>query len=166
MARQTRSKKIDFTRWTNNNNSANAFGAGTVASTFFASSTTVAQTILRTRGNLVAYADGAPVSGALAIISLGLCLVPEGTGTTVLWSPFTDAEAPWFWHTTFHLGYEEMVTDVIDASGLTVFREMIDSKAMRVLRPDTEVQFVAENTTVLGALTVNVSVGIRMLLGT
>jgi len=120
------------------------------------------ETLMRTRGNLLGYGDGALVTGALALISVGFAIVPEGTGTTVLWSPFIDSDAPWFWYTSFHLGYEEYVTDVIDSPVLGGYREVIDSKAMRRIR-NSEIQVVVENTTVGGALTMNMGITGRFL---
>ncbi len=89
-------------------------------------------------------------------------MVPEGTGSTVLWSPLTDADAPWFYYSTFFLGYEEYVVDVIDSPVLTAYREIIDSKAMRRVR-NQEVQLVVENTTIAGAVSVNIVAAGRML---
>ncbi len=120
------------------------------------------ETVMRTRGEMLVNIDATQAPGGRAQISLGLILVPEGTGTTVLWSPFTDDDAPWFWYWTGMLGYEEMVTDVIDIPGLTSVRETIDSKSMRILR-NQEIQLVAENTTISSAVSVNFDVVGRIL---
>ncbi len=120
---------------------------------------------MRTRGNFVCYVDGTEAPGVSAVISAGFLVVPEGTGTTVISEPFGDANAPWFWHTQFVVGYEEMVTDVVDIAGLPVYRETVDSKAMRRIRSDQEIQFVVTNTTLIAALSVNLSLDGRMLLG-
>ena len=92
-------------------------------------------------------------------------VVPDGTGATVLTEPFGDSNADWFYYNEFVLGYEEMVIDVVDVPGITSFREMIDVKAMRIGVPDTEIQIVMTNTTLLGAATVNLNLGGRFLLG-
>ncbi len=112
------------------------------------------ETVMRTRGELLVNVDGAQAPGGRAQISAGMVLVPEGTGTTVLWSPFTDDDAPWFWYWTGVLGYEEMVTDVIDVPGLTSVREVVDNKSMRIVR-NQEIQLVIENTTIASAVSVN-----------
>ena len=112
------------------------------------------ETIMRTRGNLLCYLDGAGAGGESVFVSVGLILVPEGTGSTVLWSPFTDGDVPWFWLETFQLGYEERVVDVIDIPWASAFRSVIDSKAMRRVR-NQEVQMVVENTTAGGAEAIN-----------
>ncbi len=54
------------------------------------------------------------------------------------------------------------MTDVIDAPGVSSFRQVIDSKAMRRVR-NQEVQMVVENATALAAGTVNVGVNGRFL---
>jgi len=120
---------------------------------------------MRARGNLLAFADTTQAPGGLIDVAVGMVLVPEGTGTTVLWSPITDAIAPWFFYSRFHLGYEEMVTDVVDVPIATGYREAIDSKAMRKIRPDLEIQFVVEQATIATAMAVNVRVAGRFLLG-
>ncbi len=164
MPRRRSGKKIDFVHWTG---FAALFGgqaAGTIGVSIFAA-LHEPETLLRLRGNMIAWVDGSLAPGVNAHIGVGFILVPEGTGSTVLWSPISDSNAPWFWYTKFFVGYEEMVTDVIDVPLLTAYRETIDSKAMRRARADVEVQLVLENVTVNGALSVNASVVGRVLLG-
>jgi len=141
-----------------------ALAAGS-AGVLLVAADTIRDTIMRTRGNLCAWIDGLETPAVAVRVSVGMIVVPEGTAATVLWAPFTDETAPWFYHTEFTLGYEEMVTDVIDVPGISSYREVIDSKAMRIADPDTEVQLVVENTTITGAASVNVSVSGRFLLG-
>ena len=160
MARR-RGGRAPNVHWTGFGASALSFAAGTVASTLSVAAHGT-ETLMRTRGSLVGFGDGALVTGAMAIISVGFILVPEGSGTTVTWSPRTDRDAPWFYWTSFVLAYEEYVTDVIWSSQTSEYREVIDSKAMRVQR-NQEVQFVAENTTLGGAMTVNLAVEGRFL---
>ncbi len=164
MAVRRRQRKIDQTRWVNSSFIFGAFSAGTVAATVLAAQSSN-DTILRTRGILRAWLDSTQAPGVGVDVAVGMCVVPDGPGTTVLWSPVTDANAPWFWYTRFTLAYEEMVTDVIDVPGMTSFTEVIDSKAMRKIPPDSEVQVVAENVTLLAAGSINVCSGSRMLLG-
>jgi len=164
MARRRSGKKIDSLRWIGFSTQFFAQAAGSAAATVLAA-TTVPDTIMRTRGTVLTFGDGT-LSPPLAVdIALGMAVVPEGTGSTVLWSPITDANAPWFWYTRFTIGYEEQVTDVIAASEIVAYRQEIDSKAMRRAAPDTEVQLVIENVTIAGALNVNASVTGRFLVG-
>ncbi len=164
MARRRSGKKIDNLRWIGVFQGFLGQAAGASAVTAL-SATTMPDTIMRTRGTLTGWIDALQAPAVAARVSVGLIVVPEGTGTTVLWSPFADTNAPWFWFTSFVLGYEEYVTDVVDCPGLTSYREIVDSKAMRRSPPDTEVQLVIENTTFAGAVGVNVQWAGRILIG-
>ncbi len=120
---------------------------------------------MRTRGEILVYLDSAQSPGAAVLISMGLVLVPEGQGTTVIWDPFSDSEAPWFWYHEVTIAYEEAVTDVIAVQGAMYARIPVDSKAMRKANVDEEVQMVVTNTTALTARAVNIIGGLRFLLG-
>jgi len=122
-------------------------------------------TIMRTRGEVLVYVDSTQAPAGLALVSMGLILVPEGTGTTVLWDPFADANAPWFWYQETFLGYEEAVTDVIANQQIMAHRIVVDSKAMRIANGDEEVQFVVTNTTINGARVINAAAAFRFLIG-
>jgi len=137
-----------------------------MAATYLASQSSK-DTILRTRGMHTTWLDATSAPGVSVTVGIGLILVPDGTGTTVLWSPLTDPNAPWFVFDAFTLAYEEKVTDVISVSGLDMFRSVVDSKAMRKIPPDTEIQCVVENATTSGASAgvINQTAQYRMLLG-
>ncbi len=165
MARRRSGKKIDFVHWT-------ASGPHTAASLAAGSQGVQAstalhlpETIMRTRGEWTARFEGAQAGGAGVQVTAGLILVPEGTGTTVLWSPLTDSEAPWFWWDTMNLTYEEYVTDVIWASNVADGRRVVDSKAMRIVK-NMEMQFVVENTTTGNAASIACTGMFRILSGT
>ena len=155
-------KKIDTVHWTYGSWSFSQ-GAGTSAVNVF-SAQHLPETLLRTRGEYVSFVDGVQAPNSLLGIGVGLIQVPEGTGTTVLWSPISDGDAPWIWVDYAILGYEEMVTDVIDIPGLTSVRRVIDSKAMRKIR-NTEIQCVVENATIQNAANVRIEGQVRMLAG-
>ncbi len=162
MAHRSSGRRADL-RWSLGAATFNALTAGTNSSTIVTSGIT-SQTIMRVRGSLLAYLDATHAPGQAVRIGVGFILAQGGAGTTVLSSPLTDGDAPWFWYETFSLGYEEMVTDVVDVPGATAYRATIDSKAMRVLRPDQEVQCVVENQTIQTASAVNVFVDARFLI--
>ena len=164
MARRRSGKKIDFVHWTGFQELFAALAAGTSAVTAFAAQHDP-ETLLRLRGHLFACINGVQVPAGWVQFAIGMILVPEGTGSTVLWSPATDDDAPWIWYEIFTLRYQEMVTDVIDVPGGTAFRAVIDSKSMRIIR-NQEVQLVIENVTIGTAMSVNVSVTGRGLFGT
>ena len=156
-------KKIDTVHWTYAGWTFAAQAAGTVATTLFVAQH-LPETLMRIRGEVCTYLDGLTAPGKQVDIGIGIIQVPEGTGTTVLWSPITDGDAPWIWVDYACIGYEEYVTDVIDAPGLFVSRRVIDNKSMRKLR-NTEVQVVLENATGIGAGAVNLVGNLRMLAG-
>ena len=156
-------KKIDTVHWTYGSFSALALAAGTVAVNAFPAQH-LPETLLRTRGEWVAYPDAVQTPGKLVAVGIGLIQVPEGTDTTVLWSPITDGDAPWIWVDYAMIGYEELVTDVVDVPALSGVRRIIDSKAMRKIR-NTELQIVIENATVGVAASVNVAGQFRTLSG-
>jgi len=169
MANRSRSRRpgktIDNLRWSGGSAVAvQGLSAGSSAVNVLAAGVP-RETIMRTRGEVLVFVDGTQAPAGLAIISMGLVLVPEGQGTTVIWDPFGDTEAPWFWYQETFIGYEEAVTDVIDVPGITSHRIIVDSKAMRRANVDEEVQFVVTNTTATSARTVNVAAGFRFLLG-
>ncbi len=156
-------KKIQTVHWTYGSFSALAFNAGTVAINVF-SAQHLPETLMRTRGEWIATVDGATGPSKLAAVGIGLIQVPEGTGTTVLWSPITDGDAPWIWADYAIIGHEEAVVDVIGVQVLLGVRRVIDSKAMRKLR-NTELQIVIENASINSTVTMQVAGNIRSLFG-
>jgi len=162
-----RGKKIDTVHWSGFTGVATALSAGTLG-IIVATGLHTPETILRTRGTVVATLDGAQPPGVGVNIGIGMHLVQQGVGSGVSTSPLTDPDANWFFYTSFALLYEEMVIDVISAQIASAYREVIDSKAMRKLPQSTDVQMVIENATITGLLagTVNVFVDGRVLSGT
>ena len=156
-------KRIDTVHWAGVNWSALGFAAGTIAVNVGVAQH-LPETLMRFRGRWGAQVGGQLGPASLAEISCGLIQVPEGTGTTVLWSPFTDDDAPWIWWDTTFVGNEESVTDVIAVQSILGAQYSIDSKAMRKLR-NTELQVVIENTTINGAVNVDVYGSGRVLAG-
>ncbi len=96
MARRRSGKKIDFLHWTHGNGVNTGLAAGTTASTLIAAQH-LPETLMRTRGNLLCTTSGVQAPAKSVFVAGGIILVPEGTGTTVLWSPITDSDAPWIW---------------------------------------------------------------------
>ena len=160
----TERKRIRVVRWEGVAMSDLARTAGTIGKTAVASDTEPS-TIMRTRGELIIYLSTANAPGIFARYGFGISCVPEGTGATVLRSPLTDQNAPWFVYHAGHLGYDEMVTDVVQAHGLSGHRVQIDSKAMRKCPPDVEVQAVLELVTIDAAATINWAFVGRILMG-
>ncbi len=156
-------KTIEEIRWGGANHVFLGFSSGIAAQTMITDGSK--ETLLRIRGEVMCTVDGAQAPGKLVEIAIAALVVQAGTGTTVIQSPLSDPDAPWLFYERFSLGYEEMVTDVIDVPGLSSFRKEVDNKAMRILRPGREVQLVFQNVTLNGGVTVNMSFGFRALLG-
>ncbi len=167
MARRRRTgfeKKIDTVHWQYGSWSIAALASGASGAVNVSAAQHLPETLLRTRGSVAVTLDGTLLIGVGTSVAMGLILVPEGTGTTVLWSPITDGDAPWFWWGATELLYEEHVADVIASQNTLSDRLQIDSKAMRKIR-NQELQFVAENATVFGASAVNIAGSARFLAG-
>ena len=160
--RRRSGKKIDFVHWAFAQSDSNV-SAGTAAVNMFAAQHEP-ETILRMRGNFMGRLPAGIASSVGADCGVGLILVPEGTGTTVLWSPITDGDAPWIWVDYFNVSYFEQVTDVIANPIPGAYRSTIDNKAMRIMR-NQEMQVVFENVTNAGAVTVNFNIKVRALAG-
>ncbi len=167
MARQRRtgfSPKIRNLRWTGASQAFLAQAAGTVAGTFI-SAASVTDTIMRIRGELLVFLDGVASPGQLVEVGVGVITMPGGQSTTVVQSPIADQDAPWLFFEKTTIGYEEGVTDVVAYEGITFARKVIDVKAMRILRPDMELQVVVENVTLGSASAVNAIINTRTLVG-
>ena len=157
-------KKIHTLRWESIQGASLGQAAGSVAIGAVLGAGSPAETILRLRGWVMTQFDGAKAPGVLVLVSMGMILVPEGQGSTVIWDPFNDPNAPWLWFTEVTLGYDEAVTDTI-AYGNTHQAVEIDGKAMRKGSPDEELQLVITNTTLQVASSVTTSLTARALLG-
>jgi len=166
MARSRRSNtpRIENLRWAGANHFFFALAAGASAQTMVTAAES-RDTIMRIRGQLVAWLDSTPTPPKAVEVAIGALVMPEGQGTTVVSGPLDDESAPWLFYERFTLGYEEMVTDVIQVEGLAIYRATIDVKAMRILRPDRELQLVVEQATLENANSINLSFGFRILLG-
>jgi len=164
MARRRSGKKIDFVHWTFSATAQTAVAVGTSGVTM-SSAQHDPETLLRIRGNMASVFDGLPAPGAHTRVGVGLILVPEGTGSTVLWAPITDGDAPWIWFESFDLLYEEPVVDVVGITEVASYRSVINNKAMRIVR-NQELQFVVENASISGGNAINVGLNIRVLSGT
>ena len=149
-------------QWELSTGSFSAQAAGN-ASLQFSTVGVLQSTLHRIRGEVAGYIDATAVPGGLAQVSYGIILVPEGSTTNTQFNPVSDANAPWLLYGQASLGYEEMVTDVIAVPGMTYFRHVIDNKAMRIIRPDVEMQFVVVNTTTFTAIPINLSYNLRWL---
>jgi len=159
-------KKIDNLVWTSAQAKISALAAGSSAvNVIGVSAINRPVTIMRTRGHVDVFIDGAQAPGGSMTATWGLIVVPEGSGSTVQYNPVADDNADWFGYGQASLAYEEMVTDVIAVQEMLAIRFPVDIKAMRRLGPAEEVQFVMENTTQTSAVAINALGAFRFLLG-
>ena len=158
-------KKIENLIWQNSQGANLAQSAGSVAAIAFATVGTLPVTLLRLRGEFLSWLDAAGAPGEVVQVNAGIIFVPEGTATTVVYSPQSDANAPWLWYAAFTLGREEQVVDVIALEALAMKRIEIDNKVMRRIRLDVEVQFVIETVNVSGSPASNHAFNIRWFEG-
>ncbi len=158
-------KKIEVVHWTFAAGEFVGQAAG-VAAFLAIGAQHLPETLLRIRGQWASNIAAVANPGIGVLVTCGLIHVPEGTGTTVLWSPSTDGDAPWVWWDVFNLLYRETVIDVIGSQNTLSSSRVIDSKAMRKVR-NQELQLVMENTTLTGfsGASVDVAAAFRVLSG-
>ncbi len=130
----------------------------TAASTIISAGNT-SQTIMRTRGSLLCSIDG-PTLNDVVHVGVGFLIIQSGGSATS--TPIADGDAPYFWVEYFTLSSETGTPD--DQLGTQNHRLVIDSKAMRVLRPDQEVTCVVEISRIVGTPVVDLSVVSRFLI--
>ena len=159
-------KKIDSVHWELIAGAAINQATATISAQLALAAQHLPETLLRIRGEWAAAFTTALASGIGVNVTAGLILVPEGTGSTALWSPFTDGDAPWIWWDTMSLIYTEQVTDVVYSAAVSSGRRVIDSKAMRKVR-NSELQCVVETATIVGlsGANINMSMVARVLAG-
>ncbi len=157
-----RSPRRGDLRWVFTQLNFAAISSGGVSAQTAISAGTQPETIMRTRGELLVWIDASPAQGEVQGVGFGLIVMPEGQGTTVISSPISDGNAPFYWFEAFGLASED--TGVARQEGLHMLRVPIDSKAMRRVRPDKEVQLVMESVAFSGATVVNAIVSFRTLL--
>ena len=95
-------KKIDTVHWTVFQATQASLSAGSEG-ILLSQAQHLPETMLRLRGEWACCLAGAASDAVGALVTAGIILVPEGTGTTVLWAPQTDGDAPWIWWDTMSL---------------------------------------------------------------
>ncbi len=159
--RRTSGRRADL-RWTRGSaailgqTTAGVFGNSTIITTSERS-----ETIMRTRGEILVWLDASgSVAGDILRWAAGFLIQQEGQ--TPASTPIADGEAPFFWYETGTLAAETAVGNVGAPSEMA--RIVVDSKAMRILRPNQEVEFIYEVVDVVGAPISNASINARFLL--
>jgi len=165
-ARGRGGKKIDFKQWSFIPGiQLNPSGAATVLMGSLAFSSPA--TLLRLRGNGSVAMDGeTDAEDTQVTFGIGLFSTDAVTlGVTALPDPSSEPEFPWIWydsHAIMVTNVETGVTTPSDIMGAARF--VIDSKAMRKIKPGESLAMLAE---VSVAANVDINVGLtRVLLGT
>jgi len=118
-------------------------------------------TLMRVRGHWSVSFDGDEMAADHLEVGIGLLLQQTGAVATSL--PLTDPNAPWIWYDQVAL-YTAEGTNA-DQGFLTSYRGVIDSKAMRRMKPDQSLIFVLETSNIVGAPTVDGYANARFLFG-
>ena len=157
MARGRRSGRRADYRWTLGAFATAGLAAGGSVQFAIVSAGTTSQTLMRMRGNLLAWMDNSGLT-ADDFVRVGVGIIPIQFGGVATSLPLTDGDAPWIWHQVFTMG----AVLATAFGGSEHFRTEIDSKAMRVLRPDQDIMAVIETADIVGAPVVNVGVDVRV----
>ncbi len=144
MARQTRGRRSDY-EWLGVCGTVTALdlavNAVQIGTTGFVSE--VSQTLIRVRGRVFGQLDIAGVDERV-MVAVGLIVVSSeafAAGAGSVPSPGSDSEAPWLWHDHLSMSSGAEAAVVTDAY---FDRIQIDNKAMRRLKPNENIAFMAE----------------------
>ena len=162
-------KKIDYKRWEGIPAvSLNAAAIATLAGSFL--SFTQSATILRCRvADMLMMFGANQVAGDQSTSAWGLGIfssdaVAAGVGS--LPDPGQEPNYPWLWWGEFNLR-NNLGLPVSDQAGPTALRFSVDTKAMRRIHPGQSIAWVIQQTSNVGAVTVNYDLGqTRVLVGT
>ncbi len=131
---------------------------------------TVAQTILRARGEVFVSIGAALTALDEARVGFGLGIVSEdaaSVGAGSMPDPIGDPEYPWLWWHVHHF-FSPFATDGTgtDDFGVGVVRIPVDTKAQRKLKPSQAIVLVAQYVDVTGIPPLRVGGDVRCLLAT
>ena len=131
--------------WQGAFNTAGISLSTTQSSMLQTSESTLKQTLLRTRGNILVQATP-NASTDLAVAAFGLIVVNESAATVggaSLPGPINDVDADWLWHQFVPL--DAITLTAADPNARSVVHRLeIDAKAMRKVGPDKVVVLMAE----------------------
>ncbi len=160
-----RGRTIDFKSWS-------AIPSVTITTTGAATlsgaglSFAIPATILRMRGEILFYLDGAAdTSRQVIAAAIGLISTDAFTlGSTAFPDPLADVGFPWLWYSAVSLSNDlDSVGDVIDAA--VAVRLQVDSKAMRKVKPDETLVVVFQTSTAITTTVIRQG-QLRVLVGT
>ncbi len=161
MARQRSGRKTDYT-WIVTSGAVTAQGATQqrIAVAVFNSSGTV----MRVRGELMASMNG-PSAADITVLGVGLIVATDAqvtAGAASFPSPLSVGDADWMWH-----GFVPLVSQgVVEDQFGNVGKIIVDTKAMRRVKPNEQLVLVADAVLLVGTATVDLAFGVRVLFGT
>ena len=125
-------------------------------------------TILRTRGRILCAFDETKQVGDQADVVVGLAVTSTdafNAGAGSMPDPAGDVDFPWVFWTQLHL--EAYVAAGEESFGASVREIMVDTKAMRKMKPQENMSWVVQLANLVGAPTVQVHISqTRVLIGT
>jgi len=121
-------------------------------------------TLIRTRGWASFHFDPASIADSLQVgIGLGIYSSDAfGAGAASMPGPISDADYDWVYHTTFVLGPTFTATE----DGTNILHNLwteVDFKAMRKMKPNQTLGWIAESLVLSGGGSVDLSVSARHL---
>ncbi len=120
-----------------------------------------AQTLVRLRGYASATIDPS-AAGDIIVISMGFILADDdavAAGAASIPSPTNDTDGDWIWHGWFPLHAEFSTGEGSDHN----VQMVIDSKAMRRVKPNEQLVMVADGQIFAGTPTADLVAGVRVL---
>jgi len=121
-------------------------------------------TLIRSRGTAIVHFDPTSI-GDLMMVGLGLGVYSSdafAVGSTAMPGPLSDADYDWIWHQVFTFGPAFSATEDGNDIGENLVIE-VDSKAMRKIKPNQAIGWIAEGDILSGGGTFDFSVVSRML---
>jgi len=160
-SRQARGRRADY-RWREWAGSVSSLTTdNSTQATLISASSTFSDTLMRLRGNFVCWLRAAQAGGDITQVAAGIMFVGKGVTATV--TPLTEGSASWIWYERFHLFAEVATLGGGQMAGSSLFRSVIDGKAMRKRRPDEDLLFVIETSNVSGAAPIAAQIAGRAL---
>jgi len=124
---------------------------------------TASFTLYRVRGSWTAILDP-PADGAVKVVAAGLIVVTTdafSAGVSAVPSPIDDLDASWLWH-----DFQVLSSEGADPTeALVAYRGRVDGKAMRKVKSNETLVFVTDGENLGGTQTADVTMAIRILLG-
>ena len=163
MARNTRGRRTDY-EWIGGIASHTEASSGSTAAAIV--TVNIPGTLMCIRGNLLVSLDG-PTDNDKVMSAAGLILVSEeqlavGASAIPNSADINDMDADWIWHQWMPMLSQAVVATQMDE---TYFRAVIDSKAMRRVKPTQTLVMRTANIAQAGTPGLDYSLGCRVLFG-